>query len=416
MVVELISVGTEILLGNIVNTNASYLAKKCAELGLSSFYQIAVGDNEERLTSTLKNALTRSDIIILTGGLGPTKDDLTKEVVANTLGLSLCLDEHIREKIQDYFNRSNYKVIPNSNWKQAMVIEGAMVIDNNNGTAPGLMISTKENKKIILLPGPPNEMIPMFEQDIFPYLSKLESSVIISDMVKICGIGESMVETLVTDLIEKQSNPTIAPYAKDAEVHLRVTAKADTISKANDLLKPIVDDLKKRFKENIYTTEEAETLEEAVVKLLKKQKLTVTTAESCTGGLVAGRLINVPGASDVFNEGFITYSNDAKIKYLNVKKETLQEFGAVSTNTAKEMAEGVVRATNSDTAIAITGLAGPDGGTDEKPVGLVYIACFVKNKTTVKEYHFKGNRQKIREYTVVNALDLLRRCILENYN
>lgn len=416
MVVELISVGTEILLGNIVNTNASYLAKKCAELGLSSFYQIAVGDNEERLTSTLKKALTRSDIIILTGGLGPTKDDLTKEVVANTLGLSLRLDEHIREKIQDYFNRSNYKVIPDSIWKQTMVIEGAMVIYNNNGTAPGLIISTVENKKIILLPGPPNEMIPMFEQDIFPYLSKLDSSVIISDMVKICGIGESMVETLVTDLIEKQSNPTIAPYAKDAEVHLRVTAKADTISKANDLLKPIVDDLKKRFKENIYTTEEAETLEEAVVKLLKKQKLTVTTAESCTGGLVAGRLINVPGASDVFNEGFITYSNDAKIKYLNVKKETLKEFGAVSANTAIEMAEGVVHATSSDTAIAITGLAGPDGGTDEKPVGLVYIACYVNNKTTVREYHFKGNRQKIREYTVVSALDLLRRCILENYN
>lgn len=415
MVVELISVGTELLLGNIVNTNAAYLSEKCAELGMSLYYEVTVGDNEERLLDTVTTAINRSDVIILTGGLGPTQDDLTKETVAKALNLPIVEDRHTRERIENHFKRSNYKVVTENNWKQAKIIEGCKVVDNQNGTAPGLIVETQEGKRVILLPGPPNEMIPMFENDIYEYLNQINSNVIYSKMVKICGIGESMVETEITDLIEAQSNPTIAPYAKSGEVHLRVTASAPTVEEAKKLVKPIVKELKDRFKENVYTTDEAEALEDTVVKLLKKYDLSLATAESCTGGLFTGRIVNVAGASDVLKEGFITYSNKAKKKNLDVSKNTLKKHGAVSEQCAKEMAKGAAINTGSDVAVAITGIAGPDGGTDEKPVGLVYIACFANEKVTVKEFNFKGNRQKIREGAVIYALDLLRRCILNNY-
>lgn len=415
MVVELISVGTELLLGNIVNTNAAYLSEKCAELGMSLYYEVTVGDNEERLLDTVTTAINRSDVIILTGGLGPTQDDLTKETVAKALNLPIVEDSHTRERIENHFKRSNYKVITENNWKQARIIEGCKVVDNQNGTAPGLIVETQEGKRVILLPGPPNEMIPMFENDIYEYLNQINPNVIYSKMVKICGIGESMVETEITDLIEAQSNPTIAPYAKSGEVHLRVTASAPTVEEAKKLVKPIVKELKDRFKQNVYTTDEAEALEDTVVKLLKKYDLSLATAESCTGGLFTGRIVNVAGASDVLKEGFITYSNKSKKKNLDVSKNTLKKHGAVSEQCAKEMAKGAAINTGSDVAVAITGIAGPDGGTDEKPVGLVYIACFANEKVTVKEFNFKGNRQKIREGAVIYALDLLRRCILNNY-
>lgn len=415
MVVELISVGTELLLGNIVNTNAAYLSEKCAELGMSLYYEVTVGDNEERLLDTVTTAINRSDVIILTGGLGPTQDDLTKETVAKALNLPIVEDRHTRERIENHFKRSNYKVVTENNWKQAKIIEGCKIVDNQNGTAPGLIVETQEGKRVILLPGPPNEMIPMFENDIYEYLNQINPNVIYSKMVKICGIGESMVETEITDLIEAQSNPTIAPYAKSGEVHLRVTASAPTVEEAKKLVKPIVKELKDRFKENVYTTDEAEALEDTVVKLLKKYDLSLATAESCTGGLFTGRIVNVAGASDVLKEGFITYSNKAKKKNLDVSKNTLKKHGAVSEQCAKEMAKGAAINTGSDVAVAITGIAGPDGGTDEKPVGLVYIACFANEKVTVKEFNFKGNRQKIREGAVIYALDLLRRCILNNY-
>lgn len=415
MVVELISVGTELLLGNIVNTNAAYLSEKCAELGMSLYYEVTVGDNEERLLDTVTTAINRSDVIILTGGLGPTQDDLTKETVAKALNLPIVEDRHTRERIENHFKRSNYKVITENNWKQARIIEGCKVVDNQNGTAPGLIVETQEGKRVILLPGPPNEMIPMFENDIYEYLNQINPNVIYSKMVKICGIGESMVETEITDLIEAQSNPTIAPYAKSGEVHLRVTASAPSVEEAKKLVKPIVKELKDRFKQNVYTTDEAEALEDTVVKLLKKYDLSLATAESCTGGLFTGRIVNVAGASDVLKEGFITYSNKAKKKNLDVSKNTLKKHGAVSEQCAKEMAKGAAINTGSDVAVAITGIAGPDGGTDEKPVGLVYIACYANEKVTVKEFNFKGNRQKIREGAVIYALDLLRRCILNNY-
>lgn len=412
MVVELISVGTELLLGNIVNTNAAYLSEQCALLGLSMYHQSVVGDNEERLAETMRTALVRSDVVILSGGLGPTKDDLTKEVAAQVMEMPLKEDEHSRKRIEEYFKNSQTRVITDNNWKQAQAPEGSIVVDNDNGTAPGLILE-KDGKAMILLPGPPNEMRPMFEKSIFPYLNKLQPELIRSCMVKICGLGESYVETQIADMIEAQTNPTIAPYAKIGEVHLRITAKASSEKEARKLMKPVVKELRNRFGDNIYTLDEKETLAENVLKLLKEKELTLTTAESCTGGMLAARLTDIPGASEVFKQGLVTYSNKAKRKLLEVKKTTLKDFGAVSEKTAKEMAKNGAFMTGADACVAITGIAGPDGGSDEKPVGLVYIGCSLKNKIAVKEFHFQGNREKVREYAVVRALTLLRDCILE---
>lgn len=411
MVVELISVGTELLLGNIVNTNAAYLAEQCANCGLSCFYQTVVGDNEERLQETVKAGLKRSDILILTGGLGPTDDDLTKEVVTKAMKKKLVEDEKAREMIQTYFDNRGMEITEN-NWKQAMVPEGAIVMYNNNGTAPGLIVESGE-KCAILLPGPPNEMKPMFEEYVKDYLKKKNPEVIVSTTVKLCGIGESKAADMIQDMLDNQSNPTIAPYAKTGEVHLRVTAKAADEKSANKLIKPVVKQLKTRLAEYIYTTDENTTLENAIVDLLVANKLTVSTVESCTGGMIAARLINVPGVSDVFKMGHITYSNKAKKKILGVKKRTLEKHTAVSAEVAQEMVKGVEMVSKADVCVSVTGLAGPDGGTAKKPVGLVYIACSVKGNVTVQEYHFNGNRAKIRENATASALTLMRKCILE---
>lgn len=411
MIVELISVGTEILLGNIVNTNAAYLAEQCAACGLSCFYQTVVGDNEERLQETVKNGLKRSDILILTGGLGPTDDDLTKEVVAKTMKKKLVEDSKAREMIQTFFDNRGIEITDN-NWKQALVPEGAIVMYNNNGTAPGLIVESGE-KCAILLPGPPKEMKPMFEEYVLNYLKAKNPEVIVSTTVKLCGIGESKVEDMIHDLLEKQSNPTIAPYVKTGEVHLRVTAKAADVKSANKLIKPVVKQLKTKLGEYIYTTDEEITLEKAVVDLLAANNLTISSVESCTGGMVASRLINVPGVSDVFKLGHITYSNKAKKKILGVKKRTLEKYTAVSEEVAVEMAKGAALASKADVCVSVTGIAGPDGGSAKKPVGLVYIACSIKGNVTVKEYHFNGNREKIRENATAAALVLIRNCVLE---
>lgn len=414
MVVELISVGTEILLGNIVNTNATYLAEKCALLGCSLYHQTVVGDNEERMEEAIRQAIERADIVILTGGLGPTKDDLTKEVTAKVFGRKLYMDEHSRTRIRDYFEKIKSKKVTENNWKQALVPEGAIVIDNLNGTAPGLILEDKERgKAAILIPGPPNEMKPMFEHDIAPYLNKKQPEGIYSQMVKVCGIGESRAETMVADLMDAQTNPTLAPYAKTGEVHFRVTARACSEEAAEKLMEPMIEEMKKRFGDAVYTTEENVTLEESVIRLLEEKKMTVTTAESCTGGKLSGRLLNVSGASGVYNEGYITYANASKEKILGVKHETLETYGAVSEQTAAEMALGAAKAAGADAALSVTGIAGPGGGTAEKPVGLVYIGCAVNGEVTVREYRFTGNREKNRDYAVARAITLLREELLK---
>ncbi len=417
MIAELISVGTEILLGNIVNTNSAYLAEKCAQLGLSLYYQTVVGDNEGRMRETIRTALDRSDIIILTGGLGPTEDDLTKEITAEVMGLPLKEDAHTRQLLEDYLaqyqKNDAQRRITSNNYKQALVPEGAYILDNHNGTAPGLIME-KDGKTAVLLPGPPGELKPMFEEKVYPYLRKKQPETIFSQMVKICSIGESQVADEIQDLIETQTNPTIAPYAKTGEVHLRITAKGGSQKECEELIRPVVRELERRFGKNVFAETENMTLEEAVTVLLWNRNLTLSTAESCTGGVIAARIVNVPGASDVFLQGMVTYSNEAKKRTLGVREDTLRLYGAVSEECAKEMAEGGCSFSGTDVCLSVTGIAGPGGGTLEKPVGTVFMGCCVKGKTTVREYHFTGNRARVREQTAAHGLAFLRSCILEN--
>lgn len=412
MVVEIICVGTEILMGNIVNTNSAYLAEQCANLGLSSYYQSVVGDNRDRLYRTIKTACDRADIILLSGGLGPTQDDLTKETAAEVLGKELYMHEESKEAIRAYMTRRGLTITDN-NWKQAMVPEDCIVVANPNGTAPGIIMAEK-GKHIILLPGPPGELIPMFENSILPYLKKLAPDVLHSVMVKICGVGESIVEDRIKDLIDAQTNPTIATYAKTGEVHLRITAKVSDEAEAEVLVEPVVKEIRKRFGDAVYSMEEKETLEASIIRFMAENKLKLSAAESCTGGLLSARLINVSGASEVYEAGFVTYANKAKHKLIGVKKKTLEEYGAVSKETAKEMVKGTLKETGADYAVAITGIAGPGGGTKEKPVGLVYIGCGRKHHIVVKQYQFSGNRTKIRESSVANALIQLREVLMKD--
>lgn len=410
MTVELICVGTELLLGNIVNTNAAFIAEKCAMLGLSMYYQSVVGDNQKRLEELIMTAKKRSDIIILSGGLGPTQDDLTKETAAKVMGRTLVEDERAHQEIKEFMAKRSHAITEN-NWKQALVPEGCKVLYNPNGTAPGIIMEDGQTR-IILLPGPPNELVPMFEEQVYPYLKESQPEVICSKMVKLCGIGESSAETKILDLIEKQTNPTVAPYAKTGEVHLRITAKAATEEEAFQMIAPVEDELQERFGDLIYTDDPRVSLEMAIYDLLKAKGLTVTTAESCTGGLLAGQLINVPGISEYLKEGYVTYSNEAKEKLLGVPADILRQYGAVSSQTAEAMAAGGANAANADLCIAVTGIAGPDGGSKEKPVGLVYMSCYCKGRWYTQEHRYTGSRSKIREYSVASALTLLRKTIL----
>ena len=412
MTAEIICVGTEILLGNIVNTNAAYLSERLAALGISVFFETTVGDNPERLEQVVHQGLERSDILILSGGLGPTKDDLTKEIAARACCQKLKEDQAAMRRLKEYFSSTRLPMTEN-NLKQAMVPENCTVLYNENGTAPGMVIHEERGKEVILLPGPPSELIPMFHHQVEPILQKLRPGVLFSKVIKIDCMGESSVETEILDLIEKQSNPTVAPYAKLGEVHLRVTANADTMEEAKELVKPMVMELRRRFGNKIYTEEEDITLEEVLVESLAEKKYTIAAAESCTGGMFTGRLVNVPGASDILNESFITYSNEAKMKYLGVKEETLNTVGAVSEETAVQMAEGAAKAADADVGVGITGLAGPGGATEDKKPGLVYIGVCVHGKTKVKKYQLKGDRQKVRQVTVSRAMTMVRLALCE---
>ncbi len=411
MTAEIICVGTELLLGNIVNTNAAFLSEKLAYLGINCYFQTVVGDNRDRLLSVINTALSRADILIFSGGLGPTEDDLTKETVAEALGKKLIRDKWAEQEIADYFALRG-RIPTDNNWKQADVIEGCEVLYNKNGTAPGILVSEGE-KTVILLPGPPLELKGMFTDSVMPRLQQKCGQVFYSETVKIVGPGESSVETQILDMLNTQENPTIAPYAKTGEVHLRVTARAKDEKEAREKTAPVVEELYRRFGNAVYTTDADETLEMALTKLLIQKKYTMTTAESCTGGMIAARMVNAPGVSAVFKSGFITYANEAKEELLGVSHDTLEKFGAVSRKTAEEMAEGAAKAAHTDTAVAVTGIAGPDGGTKEKPVGLVYIGVNVRGNVEVREYHFSGSRQKIRESVTAAALTFLREKLLD---
>lgn len=411
MTAEIICVGNELLQGLVVNTNATWLAKQLASLGIECRWQTVVGDVRDDLLKVLECAMTRAELVLLSGGLGPTEDDLTKETVAEFCGRKLVEDKKIRKQIAEAYSWMG--VEPGEKiWKQAVMPEGCQVFENRNGTAPGLALEW-ENHKIILLPGPPVEMKLMFQNGVIPWLREHSQRAILSQTVKTCGFMESSVEERISDLIEKYQNPVLATYVEKGEVHIRVTASADSQKEAAKLIKPVVKELKNRFGNAIYTTEENVTLEKAFAELLTGAELTVTCAESCTGGLLSATLINVPGISELYKAGLIAYSNKAKRRLLGVKKGTLQKYGAVSTQTAEEMVKGLLADSKTDVGIAITGIAGPDGGTKEKPVGLVYISCCVKGKVTTQEYHFSGDRDQIRQSSVTAALMQARICVLE---
>ena len=371
---ELISVGTEILLGDILNTNVQYLSKALATLGIGVTHHSTVGDNKQRLLDTLDTAFTRCDAIIPTGGLGPTPDDLTKETCTEYFGKELYLDDKILEEIESYFKLKNIPM-PESNKKQALVPEGSIILENNNGTAPGFIME-KDGKIIVILPGPPKEMVPMYRESVEPYLRKFTNEIILSKNIRTFGIGESAMSELVEDLLEG-SNPTVAPYAKSGEALLRVTAKAQSEEDAEKLMTPVIDEIKSRLGDYIYGIDCA-SIEEAVAKLLMERKQTVAFAESCTGGLCAKRLTDIPGTSEIFHCGVVSYSNDIKMKVLGVKAETIEKYTEVSCECAKEMAEGVRLLSDADYGVSITGYAGPG---DDEEVGLIYIGISSKNET-----------------------------------
>ena len=405
MKAEIITVGTEILLGDILNTNSRYLSRELAAMGIEMYYQITVGDNEERLLKTLEESLNRSDIVICTEGLGPTEDDITKEVCAKYFGYELELHKSSLDAMIERFKHMN-RVPTKNNEKQAYFPKEAYILKNDNGTAPGCIME-KEGKMIVVLPGPPKEMESMFENYVKPYLSKLTDDVIESEVLRIIGVGESKVENDILDIIDSQTNPTIATYAKGYECTLRITAKAKSVEEAKELIKPMSDEMKRRFGQSLYATGET-SIEEVVAKMLVENNLKIAVAESCTGGMVSASLINYPGISSVFMEGCVTYSNEAKMKSLGVKKETLDVYGAVSPECAKEMASGVAARYNTNVGIATTGIAGPGGGTDEKPVGLVYFGIYINGKVITKKYVFNGDRQGIRERATRTILNDLR--------
>ena len=405
---EIIAVGTELLLGDILNTNAQYLSRELAKLGINVYYQTVVGDNRSRLLDAYKTAFSRSDIVIATGGLGPTEDDLTKETAAEYFGLDLELHDQSWEKISDIFKRMHSKMSL-TNKKQAMMPKDCIILNNDNGTAPGCCIE-KDGKLLFLLPGPPNECIPMYENTIIPILKPRSGVMLVSKTLKICGIGESQAEEMLKDLIDAQKNPTIAPYAKTSEVWFRITASGSSEAEARSAMEPTLDEIRRRFGENIYG-EDDDSLESVIVKTLSEKGLKIALAESCTGGALTSKLVDFPGASAVLLEGAVTYSNDAKMKRLGVQAETLEKYGAVSEQTAIEMARGIAETSGADIGVSTTGIAGPDGGSPEKPVGLVYLGLCVKGETTAVELHLSGNRSKVRSRTVVTALDTLRRTL-----
>ncbi len=407
---EILSVGTEILLGDILNTNSRYLSVELAKLGISVLRHTTVGDNAERLAAALKTALGRSDIVIATGGLGPTADDITRDVCCEVMGFELTLDNSIAKKIKDYFDSRGYDM-PESNLRQAYVPVGGTVFENNHGTAPGLGLK-KNGKCVAILPGPPYEMAPMFHESVVPFLAEYADGAIVSHTVRTMGIGESAMAEICADLLRNE-NPTVAPYAKKGEALLRVTAKAHSQADAEELCGPVIEEIQKRLGGYVYGID-SESIEQRVVELLKENKMTLATAESCTAGYIPKRITDIAGASSVFEFGAITYSNEMKEKVLGVKKETLIEYGAVSEYTAREMAAGIRRVSGADIGISVTGIAGPGSDGTNKPVGLCFIALDAADLQVCEKIETgKNDREYNRWVTASRALNLARKYIEE---
>ena len=407
MTCEIVAVGTEILLGDILNTDAQFLSQELSDLGISVYYQSVVGDNHDRLLECAKKAIERSDMVIFSGGLGPTTDDITKETVAEALGLEMELHQESLDRMKEFFK---YREMSENNMKQAIMPVGTYVLKNLNGTAPGF-IYDKDGKIVVVLPGPPRELTMMFKTYVRPYLEQKSNCIIKSKFFHIFGVGESTAAQRINKLIENQTNPTIAPYAKDTESLFRVTARGKDEEEALELIEATEVKLREEFGDDLYGTDD-ETLEKVTVDLLIKNNLKITVAESCTSGLIASKIGSIPGASAILEESFVTYANSAKIRLVGVSEDTLRKYGAVSSQTAEEMAEGARIAAKADIGVSATGIAGPDGGTDEKPVGLVYIGLSDKNKTVSYKLNLSYMRNKNREMTACHALNFVRKMIL----
>lgn len=405
---ELIAVGTELLLGNIANTDAQMLSKGLSALGINVYYHTVVGDNPQRLKAAVEVAKGRADIIITTGGLGPTCDDLTKNVLAECFGRKLVYDEASAQRIRDYFQRLHPgRPMTENNLQQAYLPEGCTIFSNDWGTAPGCAFEA-DGVRVIMLPGPPNECTPMFEHRAVPYLRALADGVIASRTLKIFGMGESAVEAKLRDRMNALTNPTLAPYAKTGEVELRITAKAATVEEARALIVPVEEEVRGMFGPLVYGADVA-SMEAVVLGLLKEKGLTLGTAESCTGGLVAKRMTDLPGSSAVFKGGVVSYTNEVKAGVLGVPQVMLDEFGAVSAQVARAMAQGARRVLGCDLAVSLTGVAGPDPDDRNNPVGLIYVALDTPEGTRVRELHLINGRARIRTVAATNAFDMVRR-------
>jgi len=404
---EIISMGTELLLGHIVDTNSAYLAKQLAVLGIDLFYLTTVGDNRTRFLESLHRSSDRAHLIFTIGGLGPTVDDITAEALSCFVGKRLVFNRNIREHIKRHFLSRKLKP-PADSFRQAYIPEGARYIKNHVGTAPGLILNRKETT-IIALPGPPRELISMFERSVKPYLKERypRDRTIISRTLHTTGLPESQIHKYVRNLLAIGPNPTVGIYARPGEVDLMITAKARNKRSAYRTIAKVERTARKLLKDRIFGSD-ATGLEEAVGAVLLRKKKTIATAESCTGGLLASRLTDIGGSSRYFLAGVTAYSNDIKIRLLRVKKSVIKRCGAVSEQVALAMAEGVRSFAVADIGVGITGIAGPTGGTKEKPVGLVYIALSSKRRSVCRAYSFKGSRMEIKQRTAQAALDMVR--------
>lgn len=404
---EIISVGTELLLGDVVNTDTTIVARALTTIGINLLHTVTVGDNPERLEQALQLSLSRSDLVITTGGLGPTEDDLTKETIAKTAGQPLVEYPKIRRQIEDYFAGRD---ISENQYKQAMLPKECHILQNDHGTAPGCVCTTPQGKQIAMLPGPPSELEPMLHNFLIPYLQRGDTEHIQSHKIRVFGKGEGAVAKEI-DTFTQNANPSAATYASEGEMYVRVTAKAPSQEEAEVLCQPVVEQICQLLGDFVYGVD-TDSLEQCVVEKLREQHRTLATAESCTGGLLAKRLTDIPGSSEVFEMGAVTYSNRIKSLLIDVPEEMLREYGAVSEPVARAMAEGVRKRAGSDLGVGITGVAGPDGGSAEKPVGLVYLALSDDKQTWVRKMPGGGkirSRSYYRWRAASTVLDMVRR-------
>ena len=396
---SILCVGTELLFGQIVNTNATWLSSRLQDLGISVMYHFTVGDNPQRLEKMLIRALEETDIVITSGGLGPTQDDLTKEVIAKAMGLDLIIHEPTLEQIEGFFRKIGREMTDN-NRKQAFIPRGSSILRNEAGTAPGFAIE-RDGKLIVSLPGPPGELMPMFDNSAVPILERKSEGAIYYRLLRFYGIGESSLETKLRPLIDGQTDPTLATYAKEGECSLRIASMRPTKGEAEKAVSEMQKKVEELAGEYIYSDED-EDLADVVIEGLRSRRLKIAAGESCTGGMFISALIDRPGASEIVDRGFVAYSNESKIEELWVPEKTLRDFGAVSAETAMAMAKGALKRSSADIAVAVTGVAGPDGGTDEKPVGLAWIAVAWRDEAVAHRFmgRDRGRNRNRRLFTM----------------